>query len=1126
MSWDGIRGTLQWLLILLLLCIIAGGGAFLHLWLQKDVLLYDAVHQKLAAALPSCEVSFSSLQVQSPSQGTLNDVVIRSRSSGELLAKLPSVLIEIDDELFQRARQTVIKRAVLRSPEIYAIRDHQGAWNWSQVKFAADGQWYSPTIEIENGVLHVGLQSVENGPVHRLVNESIQLSLSPEANRRYRIRGRSILDSLGPVDLSGLFDLTTGQWNLSGSAAEVRVDEPFLQRTGLVLPEVGRRLAQLQKHPKYLARSDRDRSGAFRTVSRSNSQGDDPSSEPPVTGPSFLRADVDLTFHVGRDSATSPLDYRVSTRIENGHLSDLFLPIPLYDVRCHVDVTPSQVTIQNFQASNNDSSLFIHGAATRQGDDWSRDFVVKATHLQIDERIQSVLPMELQKVYRMIRPSGTFDLDFDISQRPGQSWSGNLRKFTARDCRAIHEYFRYPIEKIQGEVIHRDHRFVIDMHGMAGKNPISLTGYCSDGVIDRDSELIVQVDNVPIDSQFVNAFARDDQAETRKALKALRIEGVTDLHGRFVKSAATANVYKMALTADVRESTVNFVGFPYLLEGFSGRVTYNSLTDSIWRFEDLQAHHGHAHFQGDATFDRTGSPGKLILNFGAVHVPIDADLEKASLTSAPHLAPVWSDFALGGTFGVENAQVTWTVGETTLVTLRGIQWRDGTIRPNAFPYAWKDVTGVLEWDGKRLQIQSMNGWHNETYLDIHGTDPEYPTFVEVPETGPVAWEVHFGDLRIVKVNFDAELLDALPQDLAGAIRSSDLQGPVDMRMSLDMRGWASNEEVVTANWKLRTSLKENSLFAGMPIENVSGLANVIDGTWDGQTLRMEGYVDLESAEALQMEFTNVRFPFHVEGTRLVVGTPKFLQQPVEYKHPNPYLTKQVRADLYEGQVGFDAAVVFGLRPELTQYRAEINVNDVQLAQWAEANFPSQQRLNGKINGLMALSGMGPSLKAMRGNGWVNISPAAIMDLPAFAQMFALMNFRPVGESAFNYAYGDFQIHDGLFDFSRIELRGDALGLIGKGVVGFAAGDLSVINLTFDSRTNNRIPLLKPLIERFGNNWIRVQVVGTVKDPVAVIQPRIGPLDDAFREFTDAIEKGQNWRPPVRSRLPEASPDSP
>jgi hypothetical protein len=138
-----------------------------------------------------------------------------------------------------------------------------------------------------------------------------------------------------------------------------------------------------------------------------------------------------------------------------------------------------------------------------------------------------------------------------------------------------------------------------------------------------------------------------------------------------------------------------------------------------------------------------------------------------------------------------------------------------------------------------------------------------------------------------------------------------------------------------------------------------------------------------------------------------------------------------------------------------------------------------------------------------------------MELPAFAQMFAVMNFRPVGNTAFNYAYGDFDIKNGLLDFSRIELRGDALGLIGKGNVGFASGGLSQVNLTFDSRINNRLPVLGPIIQRFGNNWIRVKVTGPVNHPEANIQTRIGPLDEAFREFTEAIEKGQNRRPPVR-----------
>lgn len=1112
-TWDGIRGTLQWMLILLLIGIIAVGAVGLQIWHQKDVLINKTVAEKLASIFPSCEVSFRDVRIVDASEVVLTELLLKSLNDGSTLVKIPRVSIRLAPEILRESRRVVVKKILIDSPQIFALRNPEGTWNWHDFQFQKSNQNYSASIEVINGQFQVGLQSLPAGPIHTVFSKAIEIQIFAEAKQRYRVQGQGNLDSLAVVDLSGMVDTRTGEWSLAGQAAGIRLDEPLLERTGKLVPEVEERLAQIRKTPQFIE----GHRVPVRTAS-SNQSNSVPLGMPMNShqeSPSFLRADLDLRFSLGQSGPGAALDYFVQTSIQNGQISDLFLPIPLYDVSARLEFQPDQIKIENFKATNNQSSLFLNGESTRIGKDWERRFAVQATNLQIDERIQSILPTDLLDLYKLISPSGTFDLDFDIDQQAGQAWSGNLRKFTARNCRVVLDDFRYPIEEVQGDITHVDDRYVMKLAGKASRHPISFTGHFADGTVSRDADFSFQVKNLEVNEKFVNSFGRKDQVGIKNVLISLRLAGVADLSGRFLKNAATANQLQMQLEADVRDSSLNFVNFPYELEGLSGKVQFDGLVSKAWNFKELKARHGHAIFSGEGVFNAPRSPGKLFLELGAVRIPIDADLEKASLTCVPQIFPLWTDFDLAGTIDVEKVGIAWEPGNPTDVTLRGIQWKDGVIKPLAFPYKWDDVVGSLEWTGKRLNIHSLHGWHGETYLDIDGTDPTWPSFIEVPPAGEIAWEVHFGNMRVAKVNVDDELERALPTQIAECVKAMDMQGLIDLHLRTDMRGWSQNREVVTANWELLAVLEENAFSAGVDFSHLTGKIKVRDGTWDGQNLRLEGTIDVKQAVALNLPIKNIRSPFHLEKGRLVIGTPKFVIPPVQYLKSNDYAGKQLRADLYTGQIGYDALILLGDRPELTQYKSELNVNDVELAELAAEQSPNAQRLNGKVNGTMAYQGMGPSLESIRGKGWINIVPAAIMDLPAFAQMFALINFRPVGNAAFNYAYGDFEIQNGRLEFSRIELRGDALGLIGKGVVGFAAGNQSLISLTFDSRSNNRIPLIGRIIDGLGSNWIRVQVTGTVQEPVPSIQPRIGPLDEAFREFTDAIEENQNLRTPLR-----------
>ncbi|TWT49066.1 hypothetical protein KOR42_39830 [Thalassoglobus neptunius] len=1105
MSWNGIRETLQWMLFLLLIGVVAAGYGAAHFWSMKDDLIRTTVDGVLSRMFPTCEVSFKTAELASDSGVVISELMLQSKVTGARLVSIPRVNIQIDSTALQESHSIVVRSVDLESPVLEVLRTADGVWSWTGFTTSSPEQTYSPEIRVRNGQIRLGIEQISGGVIHEIDGRVVEANLVPTAWKAFDITGALAVESLGTLQLAGNLDLRTLRWNLHGDLGDVRVDGPLIEKAALLIPDVGRRLAELQSQSPVMRdrMKSEGRDSQFALVGETVEQ---------ASRRALFRADLNLHFEVGQLSAEHPLDYELTSDFRNGQISELLLPVPLYDVSGRFELTPDKIVIRRFEGRNNSASLSVDGFASRLGNDWSKDFSIKAQNLQIDERLETVLPESMAGLYHLIHPRGVFDLDFDARIQPGENWTFKLRKFTARDCQVKHEYFQYPVDQIQGEVTHDQGHFHFNLRGMAGDRPVTLRGTKSDATGPGGSEFIIQAERIPIDDRLLNSLQMKNQQGAREAIESMQMEGVLDVTAKFVQAATPGAKFMMQLNAEVKQSTANYKGFPYQLEDFSGTIEYDAVETPVWRFDNLKARHGHAHLSGRGLLDLTLSPPVFALEFNCVRVPIDADLEKASRVSAPHLEQLWKDIDLKGTVDVDRVRVGWRLGDTPEITLQGIQWRDGAFKPADLPYRWENVVGALEYDGNRLRIHSLNGWHGETYLHVDGSKPESPAFVDVPENSAVAWHIHMGDLHLMKLNVDAELLKALPSELAISLASLDLRGPVDLHVQADLKGWTSLPDVVTADWELFASLENNDIYAGIPMTGVTGRAKVQRGVWDGRHLYMEGYLELESVTALGMTFNDVTSPMIITDERAIVGRAVPNQKQLVHAESNPYRESSLKGNIYRGQVGLDSEVVFAARPELIQYRGEVSIKDVELADWAADQFQTAQRLKGMVNGWMEFRGMGPSMTATKGKGWVNISPAAIYELPAFAQVFSLLNFRPVGNTAFDYAYAEFDINNGKYDFSYIELNGDALGLTGRGSVGYAAGTASLVNLQFASKLNNQVPILRNIIQPLGNKWIRVQVNGTVAKPVATTQPGIGPLDDLIRQFGNAIDPSRMRRP--------------
>lgn len=1116
MNWKGIRNTLRWTVLLVLVSVIAAGGLAARWWADKDQWLTQLVHEHVSAAIPDCIIKFEAARFVDTGHVELTHLQLHDKASGHELLRVPRIVVEIETNILRTYRRIVIREIMVQSPEALVFRDGSERWNWEAVRIQPPSSSISPTWIIRNGTIRVGCLSPVDGGMRAVTLQGIHVSFEPDSFQNYGFSGTSVAEGLGSLQWAGKVDTYSGQWSLRGSAGEIRLNDSLLELAGRFVPQVQEKLAELRAtNEAFLAQSQQQpRPGTASGSSARTAQ----SPELQTAEVSLLRADLAIQFEAGQSDKNAPLHYDVQGMLTHGHVSDVLLPVPLYDLEGRFHLTPDLIEIQRLKAANGSSTLFVDGQSNRSSNGWAKDFQIRASQLQLDERIRGFLWGHLAHSFDMLSPSGTFDVDVQLAHIPGQRPTWLVNQFKLFDCRALCDYFRYPVEHVNGEVTQKGSAFHLSLRGEAGGHAVAATGTIDLSNPERDIDLQLTTTDFPYDSAVPTALQRPEQQTVRKVLESLNLRGtVKSCEVDLIRGRETDRKVAICIQAELVEGALSYIGFPYDVTGFKGKLIYNPLKRNTWIFEEASGQHGETRITGRGFYDLENGPGQLALEMSVLQAALDHDLEKASVTASPSLSTAWNDFSVKGTVDIDQVLVTWAPGIPCDVALEGIHWSGGQFMSTAIPYLWRNVSGTLGWKDRRLKIHTLHGEHNGTYLLINGAAAN-SAFIDIEPSPDVAWRMFLDEriLHIVKLNADDELRRAMPEMIGNVLQSINLRGPVDLSLGLDIKGW-QKPNMMTASWSALTALKDNTLTAGVALNNVSG--NLVQrGSWDGQNLWMEGYVELDSLNSLELSFQKARGPFQFKNNRLTLGTPKLSGSEPVHHQSNPYQREQMRAQLYGGQIGLDVDVTLGDSGREPRYQLDVTVKDAELGDWAREHGMNSQRLMGKVNGVLQASGQGESAKQTTGAGWIQITPAALYELPVFAQMFTVLSFRPAqpGDAAFKYAYGDFTIHDEMFEFTKIELWGDAISLVGRGNVGYAGTKTSSLELDFYSMANNRIPFLGPLVKAVSDRWIRVQVFGTVAQPVARVQPRIPYLNDAFAGFMQALESGQTQRTPPRS----------
>jgi hypothetical protein len=1154
-----LRKTLQWTLYLLLALGAGGAGTAYWAWSRSDVLLRAKIEAVLAETVPDWDVTFADARFHADGRVDLRDVTIALRGQPEPLLRVPEVSAALDRRMLAEHQRIVLQRVRVSHPTISLTRGANGRWNWEDFTFPQPKSDVCPEVEVVGGTVIVRAEGTDALPAAEFQCRDVNVRLIPAGRKRFNLHAVSSVERAGALRVHGLIDFNTGALELEGAAPRIDTGDGLLDTVAALS-------LNFRRQVDALSRQGRQGLQGGTGVAPSSPHGPPvalasvrnapvpavavPSVETrPVAAPQALpglgiHATVGVQLHVRRAATNAPVDYAVQVDILGGEVTNPALPVPLHNLTGKLRITPNQVVLEDLAAANGESQLFVSGRIGRGGD-MGKDLTIRATDLSLDRQVRGYIPAasSFQRMYDQISPAGRFNLDVHVATDGVSGWSWNLREFTALDCSLVHELFQLPVTGIRGTIRQEGDVFHVDLDGHAADRPVKLTGYLKHPGPELEAHLTLhRVQDAPLDHRFADALRLEKQQPVRSAIRSLNLSGLADVEAEFTRPAGAGQKFSMKLDALVHHAVLNFERFPYRIANLRGLVRYDPRTEDAWHFDELRGEHGAAVLSGRATFDLRRPPGSLDLLLTAVNVPIDEELRFASVTANPELDQLWREFAPAGTLDAQGATVAWSPGGAPAIAISDLELFGGQLTPAVLPYRWDDVTGAFAWRDNRLSIRRLTGIHGLTELYIETSPMQAEAYVEHHPRANVAWHVHLDDVKLRRVVADPELRDALPAAIRDVVAALDPQGPFDMDLGLDMKGASPSAELVTAHWGLRARFQGNRLFAGLQLDDVYGNVEIVDGVWDGNAVTADGYVQLASVKALDMPFKGVHGPFTVDGNRVTVGTPdwaEWMEAPPQHSRRNPYAGRQLivddiyAAEGHEGRLGADAvALLVPGNPAQTRYRVDLNLRSASLREWANQNGLKGTRLKGAVNGKASLVGHGTSEKDIRGSGWVQINPAQLYELPLIARIFSEIQFKlpdnqPPDNTAFHYAFGDFTLHDGLFDFSRIELIGDVVSLVGWGRAAYAEDLAGRVDLHFLTKMKNQIPLVSSIINSVPfvgqtvdvllQGWMHVVVTGTVSRPEARIEPRIPGVSDLSEAIVGTMRNVNAGQAPRNAR---------
>ncbi len=1059
---------------LLLAALIAVGGLAALAWLsvQGDEILRQELLRQIGAMFPDCEVTIVRAQFDLRGRVRVTSLALRLPEEAEPALEVPELLVTLDRQALAERQQLLLEEIKITQPTVRVSQRADGRWNWSNLRYVAhNGGGLLPDVVLQHAKIQLQVAATAQNDPLAVTLEELSVTARPASQRAYTVQGNARSELTGRVTCQATVPLQAGAWQGQIDAQTIQIDASTVRLIGRYWPE-------FYTHWEAGERQLREKLPGI------------PIDPRPVTvrDPGLV-CTVQASLSVAQSDPSNPVQLRGAVVLLGGRLSHPALPYPLRDLKGTIETDGDSLVVRDLQAVNGRTTLAINGRVDRRG---TMNWQIVGKDLPIDEATVARLPVSLQRQVYALSLSGLCHGTVKLWKTADTPWkieaSGGLSDGTIQ-----HERFPYLVQRASGTATWIDDVVEMSGQGMAGETPVTMKGTIHHPGPVGDAVFEFRADAAPIDAALIRACPK----EVRIALEQMQFQGTADARLILMRPPGLDQKYQPQLWARVKNGRVQYVGFPYEIRNLSGLVTW---VGDVVDFQQLSGTHDGTKLTGQARFLLREGAKQLTLSTVAKNGTLDRALYAAIGDS---LRSVWDTFRPQGEFDL-TANVTWTPGAAPRIEIPNCTLRRGEFSLREFPFLFHDVSGEFAYRDEEVTILSCSGRHDDTQIRAVGTaDCHFPWVVRLTEfhlddlaPNPAFRRALFGPLK--------KVVEALnPTGLFSAHGPVTLYGP------------PAGSDVIRAAWDLQTHWVGCGINAGQRISDIHGRIDLA-GNWDGKTTELAGRLDLDSLAIFgNHQLTRIRGPFQLKEAVLVFGSAVMAQpQPPEAIRRVP-AEERILGRAFGGETTFDALV--DLRDEnVPVYWVHTELNGGNLERYAQEHLRGHSNVRGLVNGWLDLQGRTWDSARVEGRGQLQISPAALYELPVFLQIFQLPQFQPVERSAFRYANFFFQLKNERFLFDSIDLVGNTIGLRGRGSIRFD-GALALDFYTMQPRNPIAIPGLREIVgvvNQMSQGWMAVEVRGTMSVPTARVVP-FPVFDAAMKEFLAPFDRrGPGPAPPA------------
>ena len=767
-----------------------------------------------------------------------------------------------------------------------------------------------------------------------------------------------------------------------------------------------------------------------------------------------------------------PIRFAFDGQLVRGRIEDKRLPYPLTDTSGRVYLDNNGLRIEDLRARNGQTTLWVKKAVRRgYGPSAPMSIEGRCDRLTIDRDVLDSMPEKWRGKWHEFFLAGVVDLDVKLDF-DGQRWNPDVL-VNCVDTSFTYHKFPYRLEQGRGSLRFKNNTMDLSLRAYSGADEVSLVGKVVNCESDPDVWFEVRADRLALDQKLFDALPEGP----RQAIRELRPYGAIRVEAEFSRRPGPQARFERMVRIDLMNCSINHERFAYPIHNIRGTLDWSG---EAWTCRELRGTNDTGEIECRGSFRPTPHGSELDVQLVGRNIALEDELRSALPV---HMQTAWQDLKPRGLVDLD-ADVRYMLASKQLsLGLRATPVADTvSIEPRAFPYRLEAVQGQLVYRDGRLEFgrapgPALRANHNGVELAARGSCTFAPAG---------SWQVSVDDLIVYRLRFDRDLQAALVPSVRDLVRKVDPHGTINVSGKLAIAG--QPEQKPKASWDLDVTFQQASLRAGLGLNNIYGGVHLVGG-FDGQQFGSRAELDLDSLTWRNVQLTEVSGPAWIDAQRVLVGS--WAEKNVKGRQPRPLVAKA-----YDGRVVGDAWILLAGTP---RYALQGSIVEADLSRCAHELFAGQQQMLGKVQAGVNLRGSGEGLHTLAGTGYVRLHDADIYRIPQMMSLLSVVSLKPPDTTAFTTSDIDFRIDGDHLYFDRIDFKGDAISLKGRGEMNFSS-DVALTFYALVGRDELPIPVIPELFRAASRQIMLIHVDGKMGAPQISRDPFPG-VNQAWQNLT-------------------------